>query len=403
MLTITSRFRPPAWAQDAALALFVTALQVMGNSQAAQNQPVARPLVDLGHMGYVLLTLSGLALAVRRRWPLPVFLVIAAVSLAYYTAGYPDGPGWTALFIALYTLTAYGDGRRSLRLAAASITVLAVGWVLTANLQTFGAAGWMFFRIGASVMAAALGESVRANRVLALEGQRRAVRAELTREEEARRRVDAERLRVAREVHDTVAHAIAIINVQAGVTAHVLDKRPAQARETLVTIEQTSARALRELRATLGVLRDAGNGADEVTPDLSNVEELATVAREAGLDVKVEVSALPRELPTAVDRAAYRILQEAVTNVVRHAAATRVTISVTHRLGTLDLLVTDDGRGGPSGSRDGARESGGGQGIIGMRERAALLGGELTAGPRPGGGFEVRATLPLENGGTVRR
>jgi signal transduction histidine kinase len=203
--------------------------------------------------------------------------------------------------------------------------------------------------------------------------------------------VDAERLRIAREVHDTVAHAIAVINVQAGVTAHVLDKRPEQARETLVTIEQTSARALGELRATLGMLRDAEDRRAP-TPGLGQVEELVGVAREAGLDVKLEVASPPRELPSAVDQAAYRILQESITNVIRHAGPARVTVSLTYGPDALELRVADDGRG----PRDAGHGAEGGQGIVGMRERAALLGGELTAGARPGGGFQVEARLPLQ-------
>jgi signal transduction histidine kinase len=239
------------------------------------------------------------------------------------------------------------------------------------------------------VMAATLGESVRGRRVLAAEAVERAERAEQTKEAEARRRVDAERLRIAREVHDTVAHAIAVINVQAGVTAHVLDRRPQQARETLVTIEQTSARALGELRATLGMLRDAEDRRAP-TPGLGQVEELVGMAREAGLDVKLEVASPPRELPSAVDQAAYRILQESITNVIRHAGPARVTVSLTYGPSGLQLRITDDGCG--PRHADGSQ---GGRGIVGMRERAALLGGELTAGPRQGGGFQVQARLPL--------
>src|SRR3954469_463653 len=145
--------------------------------------------------------------------------------------------------------------------AGAGIAVLAACWlVAAADIEPRAAIGWVFFRIGASVMSAALGESVRSRRVAAADAQERAELAERTREEEARARVDAERLRIAREVHDTVAHAIAIINVQSGVTAHVLDKRPERAREALVTIEQTSAQALHEMRTVLGVLRDSDNG-----------------------------------------------------------------------------------------------------------------------------------------------
>jgi signal transduction histidine kinase len=388
MASIATRLRLPVPVQDVLLAVFITLFQILGTLRAGGNQPEARPLTDPADLGYLLLAVSGLVLVGRRRWPVAVFATTVACSVAYYAAGYPDGPGWVGLFVAIYTVAALGDGRRSLRIVAAGIAVLAVEWLSVADLQSFNPAGWVFFRIGTAVMAAALGESVRGRRALAAEAEERAARAEQTKEEEARRRVDAERLRIAREVHDTVAHAIAVINVQAGVTAHVLDKRPQQARETLVTIEQTSARALGELRTTLGMLRDADDRRAP-TPGLGQVEELVGMAREAGLDVKLEVASPARELPSATDQAAYRILQESITNAIRHAGPARVTVSLTYGPDDLELRVADDGRGPLATGAESGR------GIVGMRERAALLGGELTAGPRPGGGFQVQASLPL--------
>jgi signal transduction histidine kinase len=386
---IATRLRLPVQLQDAVLAVSVALFQLLGTYRATANQPGAHPLGDPAGLGYLLLAAGGLILLVRRRWPVAVFLTTTAIGLVYYAAGYPDGPAAIGLFVATYTLTAQGDGRRSLQIVAAGIALLAVAWLLVGDLQSFNPAGWVLFRIGTAVMAATLGESVRGRRVLAAEAVERAERAEQTKEAEARRRVDAERLRIAREVHDTVAHAIAVINVQAGVTAHVLDRRPQQARETLVTIEQTSARALGELRATLGMLRDAEDRRAP-TPGLGQVEELVGMAREAGLDVKLEVASPPRELPSAVDQAAYRILQESITNVIRHAGPARVTVSLTYGPADLQLGITDDGCG--PRHADGSQ---GGRGIVGMRERAALLGGELTAGPRQGGGFQVQARLPL--------
>ena len=400
MASIATRLRLSPQVQDGLLAVFVAWFQVQGTRMVAVDQELARPLTEPANLGYLLLTVSGLVLVVRRRWPVAVFATTVACSVVYYTVGYPDGPGWVGLFVAIYTVAALGDGHRSLQILVAGKVVLITVWLLTADLQPFSAAGWVFFRIGAALMVAALGESVRTRRVLAAEAQERAERAERTKEEEARRRVDAERLRIAREVHDTVAHAIAVINVQAGVTAHVLDKRPEQARDTLVVIEQTSARALGELRATLGMLRDADDDRRAPTPGLNQVEELAALAREAGLDVKVEVASPPRELPGTTDQAAYRILQESITNAIRHAGPARVLVSVTYGPSHLELLVADDGHG-PDGAGRGAGEAG--RGIVGMRERAALLGGELTAGPRPGGGFQVRARLPLPPDGTAQR
>jgi signal transduction histidine kinase len=207
--------------------------------------------------------------------------------------------------------------------------------------------------------------------------------------------VGAERLRIAREVHDTVAHAIAVINVQAGMTAHVLDRRCARARETLVTIEATSAQALGELRATLNVLRETDSRPDTALPGLARLPELAKVAADAGLDVRVDTSGLATDLPEEVDHTAYRIVQEAVTNAIRHAGPARLDIRLACAHGALSLDVTDDGSGASGTGPDAGR------GITGMRERCALLGGTLSAGPGPAGGFRVQARLPMARPGTA--
>ncbi|MER7364020.1 sensor histidine kinase [Nonomuraea wenchangensis] len=390
--------RLPMPAQEVLLALFITVMQVQGTMVRNAGEVVQRPLTDLGNLGYVLLIVSGAAVAVRRRWPVPVFLTTALASVVYYSLGFPDGPGWLGLFVALYTVAAYGDGRRSLMIAGVGTSVLAAVWLIAAaDIEPSAAIGWVYFRIGASVMSAALGESVRSRHVIAADAQKRAELAERTREEEARARVDAERLRIAREVHDTVAHAIAIINVQSGVTAHVLDKRPEVAREALRTIEQTSSRALREMRAILGVLRDDDDDGERVPyPGLGQIGELTAKARAAGLDVEVEESAPGTPLPSAVGGAAYRIVQESITNVVRHVGPTRVTVALDPGIESLEIRVTDEGRRAAPGRHPGTPgPAGPGHGIAGMRERCRLLGGELDAGPTPDGGFEVRARLPL--------
>src|SRR6266496_5530522 len=329
----------PVWAQDTVLALFVAYFQIAGTRRVAPSQEVAQ-LAHPAELGY-LLAVAGMALLLRRRWPLAVFFTTAAISLVYYVAGYPDGPGWIALFVAAYTVTARGDGQRSVQIVGGTILLLTLVWLLTADLTPIDTAGWVFFRIGTAIMAVVLGDMLRARRVVAAEALERAERAERTREEEARRRVDAERLRIAREVHDTVANAIAVINVQSGVTAHVLDRRPEQAREALVTIEQTSSQALREMRAILGVLRDTDN---ERTPHpgLEQIDELTAQARDAGLDIKLEATSPPATLPSAVGSAAYRILQESITNVIRHVGPTRVTIALDYGIDVLELRVTDE-------------------------------------------------------------
>ncbi|MEV0353279.1 histidine kinase [Nonomuraea sp. NPDC050680] len=402
--------RVPVPAQDVLIALFITVMQVQGTIVRNVGEVVQRPLSDLGNLGYVLLVVSGVVVVVRRRWPVLVFVTAALASLVYYGLDFPDGPGWLGLFVALYTVAAYGDGRRSLVIAGVATSVLAIGWlVAAADIEPRAAVGWVYFRIGASVMSAALGESVRSRQVIAAEAQERAELAERTREKEARARVDAERLRIAREVHDTVAHAIAIINVQSGVTAHVLDRKPEVAREALRAIEQTSSRALHEMRAILGVLRDDGDDNDGRVPypGLGQIDELAAKARAAGLDIELKESSSAAPLPSAVGGAAYRILQESITNVIRHVGPTRVTVALNHGTEALEIRVTDEGRHaapghGSAGPHLPARHQPGtggsaqpGRGILGMRERCQLLGGELDAGPLPGGGFEVSARLPL--------
>ncbi|WP_141578914.1 sensor histidine kinase [Actinomadura sp. WMMA1423] len=396
----TGSFSLRAAAHDTLLALFVTVMQVQGTVARVAAEGATRPPADLEGLGYALLAVSGLVLAVRRRWPVPVFAATALASLVYYGLDFPDGPGWLGLFVALYTLAAYGDGRRSLVIAGTGIAVLAAVWLYqAADIEPRAAIGWVYFRIGASVMSAALGESVRSRRVIAAEALERAELAERTREEVARARVDAERLRIAREVHDTVAHAVAIINVQSGVTAHVLDKRPEQAREALRAIEETSSRALQEMRAILGVLRDDDDGRAP-RPGLDQIDELTAKAREAGLDVTLDASPPATPLPGAVGSAAYRILQESVTNVIRHVGPTRVTVALNPGTDALEIRVTDEGRRPGDGSGTPPGEPG--RGILGMRERCRLLGGEFDAGPTPGGGFEVTARLPLAPAGGRR-
>jgi signal transduction histidine kinase len=394
--------RLPALAVDLFLALFITVMQVQGTlaKVAADPESVLRPIGDLGQLGYILLIASGVVVALRRRFPVAVFAFTAFASLIYYALDFPDGPGWLGLFVALYSLTAYGDGRRSVVIAGVGITVLATGWLIAAtDIEPRAAIGWVFFRIGASVMSAALGESVRTRRVIAADALERAELAERTREEEARARVDEERLRIAREVHDTVAHAIAIINVQSGVTAHLLDKRPERTREALEAIEKTSSQALHEMRSILGVLRD-DHDRRAPHPGLGQIDELFAEARLAGLDITLEAVSPTAAVPSAVDGAAYRILQESITNVIRHVGPTHVRVGLDYADDTLELSVTNQ-RG--DSHRSSATSAVPGRGIIGMRERCQLLGGDLNAEPGADGGFVVTARLPFTPAGGTRQ
>ncbi|WP_346539262.1 sensor histidine kinase [Micromonospora sp. DPT] len=213
--------------------------------------------------------------------------------------------------------------------------------------------------------------------------------AEALRSHAAAEAVTAERLRIARELHDMVAHSIGVIAIQAGVGARVIDTQPAQARAALATIEATSRDTLAGLRRTLGALRrpDAESASLDPTPGLDDLDRLVAAAGDAGVQVDLRRRGRPVEVPADLGLAAFRIMQEALTNVVRHAGTDRCRVTVEHGLGEVMVDVVDDGRGGPV--------AGDGHGLVGMRERVALLGGRFRAGPRPEGGFRVTARLPV--------
>ncbi len=219
--------------------------------------------------------------------------------------------------------------------------------------------------------------------------ERRAEEA-AARAEQAQRRASDERLRIAQELHDVLAHNISLINVQAGVALHLLDERPDQARPALRAIRDASKDALGELRSVLDILRAGGAAPRAPTAGLADLDALVARTRGTGLDVEVAAPDGLDGLPAGVDLAAFRIVQEGLTNVVRHAHATRATVRLTRSPGELVVEVDDNGRGPTGPGVDGD-----GRGLAGMRERARALGGSLEAGPRPGRGFRVRATLPL--------
>jgi signal transduction histidine kinase len=267
--------------------------------------------------------------------------------------------------VALAELALRGTRRRTAWIAVATLPCVVVSVAPFAN----GAAelgGIVVRNYALCLLALATGEIVRG------------------RDAEAQRRLGEERLRIAREVHDVVAHAMVAINVQSGVAAHMLDRDPEQARGALRAIKATSGEALADLRATLGVLRDPDAGAP-VRP-AADVDELAAGLRAAGVEVDADTQALA-DAPDAVRAAAYRIVQEALTNVLRHADATAVRVQVARDGDVVRVEVADDGAG------EGG-EGGSGHGLRGMRERAGALGGHVTSGPAPGGGWLVVATLP---------
>jgi signal transduction histidine kinase len=245
--------------------------------------------------------------------------------------------------------------------------------------QRFYAAGWL---ISAAVMAV----TFRMWQLHVREVEQRADEAERTREEAAQRRAMEERLRIARELHDSLTHSISVIQIQSGVAEHLARKRGEEVPPALAAIQEAGADAARELRATLSVLR---NAEDSVGSSLSQLDNLVARARAAGVAVTVSVTGAQRVLPPDVDQAAYRIVQEALTNVGRHAGQACALVRLQYLPHTLTIQVDDDGKG------SGTRPSGTGLGLIGMRERVSALGGHLNAGPQDGGGFRVRAELPL--------
>ena len=363
------------------LPVAVAVFTVVGTTFAQEFDTGSRHLDVLGR----LLLLAGPAALVFRRWnPPAVFAGVACVLLVYLAAGYPFGPVPLASFVALGTAVGRGYRRSGYTTAAVTFAGLLVIYVLQhpgAGFPLAGASAWLAW-IAAFVAAAELFRARRERRE-----QARAAAAEAE-----RRRGSEERLRIARDLHDVLGHHISLINVQAGVALYLMDDDPEQARSALTAIKQSSRDLLREMRATLGVLR----GVDEEPPHqpvagLARLDELVEATRAAGLPVSVEVGGEPRELPPSVDTAAYRIIQEALTNTRKHAGTARASVLLTYTEDGIRMRIDDDGAGPADGS-------GGGDGLPGMRERATALGGTLTAGPRPGGGFRVDAHL-LTTGG----
>ncbi|WP_141586059.1 sensor histidine kinase [Actinomadura sp. WMMA1423] len=357
-------------AGDAALA-GVVLLLVAASSVSSLIDDRAEPW-GVTALGWVLLTATCGALYSTPRHPVAVGSLVLVLTFGYYVLSAYDGALMIALTVALYQVAA--AGRLQAAVALGALTVIGTGaGTLLGNRDVNSVA--LFMLSGWVVAMVALGW-VRHSRLAYLR-------------EAERRAAGEERLRIARELHDVVGHHISLINVQAGTALHRFHRDPANGEAALAAIKASSREALRELRATLGVLRQADEEAPTApAPGLDRIGELVAPARSAGLTVHVSVGdAAP---PAEVGLAAYRIVQESITNVVRHAAASEVTVNVETGRGELLVEVADDGRGPAAGG-------GPGSGVGGMRERARALGGELTAGGRPGGGYLVRARLPYPN------
>ncbi|MFJ8053179.1 sensor histidine kinase [Streptomyces luteogriseus] len=339
-----------------------------------------RSATNLDLLGYTLLSVGGLALVGRRRAPVAVLAVTGLCAAGYQAAGF-DVPAVAYLF-AVYA--AVRAGHRPVTVAA-SVVMLAV-LPLAALVSGLHDTGQAFaqargaLEIAWLIAAGAAGEALR-------QAERRADEAERTREETARRRADQERLHIARELHDSLTHQISVIKVQAEVAVHVARRRGEVVPLPLLAIQEAGREASRELRATLEALRD-----DDTTPPrgLDDVPELVERARDIGLVATLTIEGQRHDVPAAVDRTVYRIVQESLTNAARHADAATASVRIHCSPNTLAIRIDDDGRATP------ATAPVPGLGLLGMRERVTALGGRLCAEPRSGGGFTVQAELPVD-------
>ncbi|GAA2184203.1 sensor histidine kinase [Micromonospora lupini] len=376
----------PDAVDDAVLALALLGFGQLATGLAGANQPGSRPVDAVCR---VLIAVAALALVGRRRAPVAVLAVVTVATTTYLVLGYPYGPILLTFLVAVFTV--------ALRLPVRPAALATVGAFVVLLAHVFWsrgpAPGWTGVLPASAwaVVPFAAGVVVRVNREAAARSRAEQARDRVA---QARRQADEERLRIAQEVHDVVGHGLAAISMQAEIALHLLPKRPEQAEVALTAIGRTSREALDELRVTLGAVR---RGAErEPVPGLARLPALCDRLAGAGLAVDLRRDGEPRELPAAVDLAAYRVVQEALTNVLRHAGVARAEVTVGYRPDEVTVEVTDRGVGVPAGPVDAADEDGGGHGLAGMRERVAALGGRLAIGPRPDGGFRVRARLPVE-------
>jgi signal transduction histidine kinase len=349
----------------------IVAFVLIGTRGAAENADPTRRGLDL--FAWVLVTVAAAALAVRRSWPLVTLGISTAATAVYLAREYPYGPIILVTAFAMFTAALHLPIRRSLPACGIAVATLLVAGLFSVrgypdSLRLVGSSAWL-------LVPWAIGTVVQA--------RREAVARE--REEARRQSAYEQRLHIARDVHDVVGHGLAVINMQAGIALHVLEKRPEQAAIALDAIKRTSKEALDELRATLAVYRS-----DEPAPraPVAGLSQLDALVASCGLDVSLHVTGDSADLPSSVDRAAYRIVQESLTNVLRHSGTDAATVRLDRQADVVTIEVTDDGRAKPGDGKPG-------HGITGMRERAEALGGTLDAGPRGGGGFAVRARLPV--------
>jgi len=336
--------------------------------------------------GFITLAVACVALTWRRRFPLPVWGVTVAASAVGVVLLSGPPPSMLVTMIALYTVATLCPPRTAILCAVVTAAVLATTWHVVTGETWFGDATYTVAAV--SAMSVAIGIAVRGRRAVLEAAEERALRAEQTREEEAQRRVTEERLRIARELHDVVAHHISVINVQSGVAKHLVRSDPDAADAALGHVRDASAVVLSEMGTILGLLRTADDAPDtQPAPGLAQSDALVESVRRSGLTVSWRVTGSPRALAPSVDLTAYRLVQEALTNAGKHGVGS-ADVSVDYRDDVVVLDVTN-----PVASAPG--ETTAGHGLVGMRERVASVGGTLDTGPRGDGRFHVHAELPL--------
>ncbi|MGP4049202.1 sensor histidine kinase [Streptomyces sp. 2A115] len=389
--------RHPTWV-DSFWAVVLLGISVVGGTanQEAQGSDLPAATVPIT-------LLLCLVVALRRRMPEKMLLLAVAVGLAQLAFDVSQTPADFAMLVIIYTVAADGAGWAS-RLAL--IGGLSAGMLaqLRWQLDSESAAANVLIAVFQTVpfaLAWVLGDSIRTRRAYLAQLEERAARLEKEREAQSKVAVAAERARIARELHDVVAHNVSVMVVQADGAAYVLDSAPDQAKKALETISGTGRQALAEMRRLLGVLRTGEHqesGEYVPQPDVEQLDDLIEQCRTSGLPVDFKVEGTPRPLPSGVELTAYRIVQEALTNTRKHGGPNAgASVRLVYFDDGLGLLVEDDGKGAPHELYEEGGADGRGHGLIGMRERVGMVGGTLDAGPRPGGGFRISALLPLKS------
>jgi signal transduction histidine kinase len=370
------------WVLDAALGTLFTITGLVSLFGGGEPKIDYR---DADALGAALSLAASLPFFVRRRAPFATALISTAAVTVMLLLDYQSNTQTQMVLVSAYTLASHAEGMR--RVVGFTFLEVCVG--IVAAVGTVGASTSEIILAGAFYAAAySFGSAMRNRRLYLEQVEERAAILEREHEEASKRALADERLRIAQELHDVVAHSMGVIAVQAGVGSHVIDTDPAEAKKSLDAISTTSRTALGEIRRLLGVLRADEDGGYEPAPGLADLDRLFADVRGAGVTVDVRVDGERHELPPGVDLTAYRIVQEALTNVLKHAGPAAVTVTVGYEPDMVRLEVVDDGRG------VNGRSPGGGHGLVGMRERVAVYGGTLETGPRTGGGFRVAACLP---------